>query len=227
MRGKSVLLTILLVMAAVLAGCSSKEAATVGSTRYQEYINNIMECSYYGETAKYVEVCDATEQEAKEVHDSTVEYYALELMDFNSVDPSYISDELYDEYVELAREIMSKVKFTVNKANKVNDEWQVKIEIQPIDFNDITYDPIEELIEKFNANIEGVDTTQISDEQWAEIEESYAQEVYDVLKEYVSQIGYKDTVSKIVIISVDEEGYYGITDDEWNDIDDLVVDMDY
>jgi hypothetical protein len=233
MRGKRGFAVFLFaVMVTVLSGCSVKDvkmAGSTGATIYQKYINNLMECSYYGDTAKYTEVCDGTQQDAQDTYDATVGYYAYELMALNEVDYEYISDDVYDKYVDLAERIMAKVKFTVNEATKVGDDWQVKIQIQPIDINDTTWDEVEEVVTNYNAKIDTLDTTGMSDEElsalYIQLEDEYALAVYDVFEAHLSTIGYKDEVSKIVLIETDEDGYYGISDDDWNDIDDIVVDM--
>lgn len=223
----------LLMVAAVfiLAGCSAKDVSTKtkGATMYQKYINNIMECCYYGDTAKYVEVCEATTQDAQDAHYNTVDYYAYQLMVFNEIDYEYISEDMQDKFYDLAASILKKAKFTVNEAAKVGDNWQVQVDIMPVDINDTTWDEIESAIADYNKNIDSIDATQLTDEQaealYAQLQEDYAQVVYDIIAGHVSTIGYKDKVSKIVIITTDEDGMYGIADDDWNDIDDIVVDM--
>lgn len=225
----AVLLAAVMVMA-VAAGCSSKNVSTKtkGATLYQKYINNIMECCYYGDVAKYVEVCEATLDNAQEAHENTVEFYAYQLMVYNGVDYEYISDEMYDKFNELAGSILAKAKFKVNEAVQVNGDWQVKIEISPIDINDTTWDEVEDAIVDYNNNSEAIDFSQMTEAQgeatYRELQEEYAQNVYNIIFSHISSIGYKDTVSKIVIITMDDDGY-GIEDEDWNDIDDLVVDM--
>lgn len=225
-RKFNVIAATMLLVALAVTGCGSNASGSKAtSALYTNYIESIMDCSYHGDLERYTEVVDADSSEAEEVHNSTVEYYANELLYFNDVDSESISDELYDKYVELAREIMAKTKYTVNEATKVNDEYQVKVEIYPIDLNDITYDAVEKVIEEFNKMLDGVDTSAITEEQWLQYEEDYGESIYNVLKNALPQMGYKDVVSKVVIIQVDDDGYYGISDDEWYDIDDYVVDM--
>lgn len=222
-----------LVMAGVMllgCGCSAKNlAGSKQGTRYQKYINNIMECCYYGDFAKYVEVCDATKEEAMDSYNSTVEYYACQLMTFNQIDYDYISDEMYEKYVKLAADILKKAKFHVAEGVKVNDNWQVQVDIEPVDINDTTWDEIEKVIDGYNDNLDAIDTSKMTDEQvdaiYIELQEDYAQKVYDVFAAHIATMGYKEKISKIVIISTDSEGLYGIADDDWNDIDDIVVDM--
>lgn len=220
---------LLLVMTMILAvfsftACGGSSSKLDGMI-YSNYIEAIMDCNYHGELKRYTEVIDATESEAKESYDATVEYYAYELMSYNGVAYDYVSEDMLNKYIDLAREIMGKAKYTVNEATKVNEEYQVKVEISPIDLNDITDADITARMEEYNKMLEGLDQNAVTEEQWAEYEEAYAQDIYDIIAGYVSKIGYKETVSKVVIITFDEEGRHGISDDDWYDLDDYVVDM--
>lgn len=206
---------------AVFTGCSS---SSVMGTRYQDYIESGMKCKYYGEFDGYKKACDATDEEAKEAYDNTIEYYANELMAYNGISTDYISEDMYNKYVDLAGKIMAKAKFTVGKCTKVDGDWQLKIEISPVDINDITEEDIQKVMDEYNNAHTQDELNNSTDEQYTAWEEEFAQNVLDVLSNAVSNIGYKDTVSKVVIITEDEDGY-GITDDEWYDIDDMVVDM--
>ena len=47
----------------------------------------------------------------------------------------------------------------------------------------------------------------------------------EILNSHVNGIGYKDAVNTIVEITVDDDGRYGITDKNWVDIDDLLLDV--
>lgn len=203
----------------------SLSSETKGSW-YSDYIRALMECKYYGDLSGYqTEVANATEEDAQECHDGTVEYYAYQLMQYTDVRYEYISEETYDKYVEVAGEIMAKASFTVHEGTLVGDDYQVKVEIQPVDINDLIHDDVSEYIDQYNAMIDSIDTSAYTDEQWDALEEEYAASVLTIIKNRIPEIGYKDTVSKVVIIAFDEEGRYGISDDDWYDIDDYVVDM--
>lgn len=208
----------------VLAGCGG--SSSIDGALYTNYIQAVMDCSYHGDFSNYIKVVnDATADDAQQVYDDTVDYYAYQLMYYNGVNDEEISEDLYNQYVSLAKEVMSKTKYTVNNANEVEGEYQVKIDITPIDFNDITNDEIDKYYDEFIEMLSDLDTDSFTDEQWSSYEEAYGNGVLEILQKYVSKIGYKDPVSKIVIISYDEDGLFGISDQDWYDIDDYVVDM--
>lgn len=204
----------------------NKLTSNVEAGWYSDYIEALMECKYNGKLEGYMmEVADASKEEAQECHDSTVEYYAYQLMSYTDVGYDYLADETIEKYIEVARKIMAKSKFTVNEGTQVGDDYQVKVDIQPININDLIHDDVAAYIDEYNAMIDGKDTSAYTDEQWDELEEQYAAGVLAIIESHISEIGYKDTVSKVVIIEFDEEGRYGISDNDWYDIDDYIVDM--
>lgn len=225
MKKMKLLIVSFVLVATMLCGCGSSSGADLNTVIYADYVKGIMDCSYKADFESYTKVCDATTDEAKEVYDSTIEYYASELMYYNGVAYDYISDELKQKYIDLAADLMNKCKYTVNDAVKVDDEYQVKIEIEPLDINDISYDEIEAYMTEYNKMAENTDFTTMSEEAQYELEEAYALSIYNILESYVDKVGYKSVKSKIVIIEFTEDGTYGIDDEDWYDIDDYVVDM--
>lgn len=204
----------------------NKLTSNVEGSWYSDYIEALMECKYKGNLDGYVsEVADATKVEAQECHDSTVEYYAYQLMAYTDVGYDYVSEATIAEWIGVAEELMAKTSYTVHEGTMVGDDYQVKVDIEPIDINDLIVEDVEAYIEQYNAMMEATDTSAYTDEQWNELEEQYAGGVLAIVKDHIPEVGYKDKVSKVVIIEFDEQGRYGISDDDWYDIDDYVVDM--
>lgn len=214
-----------MLMTGVMAITGCGQSSSARGAIYANYIEKIMRCSYYGELDGYTEVVAATKEEAQKLYDTTVEYYANELMSYNEVMTDYISDDLYNRYVDAARKIMAKVKFEIKGSTKVDNDYQVRIEISPVDINDATTDDISKYVEEYNKMLEKIDTASLSDEEWTKYEEQYGETVLNIIESHIDTIGYKDVISKVVIIDVDSDGYFGISDDDWYDIDDYVVDM--
>lgn len=146
-------------------------------------------------------------------------------MAYTDVGYDYLADETIGKWVELAKKIMAKSSFKVNKGTLVGDDFQVKVDIQPINIKDLIHDEVSAYMDEYNAMIDAKDTSAYTDEQWNALEEQYAAAVLAIIESHISEIGYKDTVSKIVIIEFDEEGRYGISENDWYDIDDYIVDM--
>lgn len=215
---KTILLGIFATITLFLTGCVFEDENAV---EYTDYIGAAMDATYYGNSERYLELTDATITEATDLYNSAIEYLANTIMSYNEVNSEYISDKTLQKYDNLAKEALLKTKYTVNDAKSVDGIYQVKIEIQPLDIWESTYDEVEEYIGKFNEKYP--DYENMTDEEILAAEEEYAKEVLAIITPYVEDIKYKETVSKIVEISFDEDGLYGIPDEDWNDIDDYVM----
>ncbi len=203
-----------ILMCLCLVGCTSK------SERYTDYIRAVLNCSYYGKTQEYARLTDSTAEEAEQVYQDELDY-VTELICYRfAVEPSCISNETQAGYEELAKKVMDKTKFTVEPAVKSGDAYHVTINCEPIDFWDIAIEDVETYyVEEFGSKYEAAGTT-------AErnlLEEEYAVNVLEILNQYVDKIGHTDSVKKIVEITVDEKGKEGIADQDWVDIDTLIL----
>lgn len=216
MKKKAIAFAAAILMGSNLVGCISAKKT------YTDYVQAVMDCSYFCETEKYMEMTDSTQEEAEAVYQDEIDYVTELICVNNLVEMDYVSEETMEGYAALAKDIVSKVKYTVHEAEKSGDSYHITIEIQPIDFWEITYDPIQEYCDTvYNVKIEEITT----EEELAALEQEYAEGVLEILSGYTSQIGYKEATNKIVEITVDEDGMYGITEQDWLDIDDLLLDM--
>ncbi len=180
-----------------------------------------MDASYLGKSETYLVVAKTTKSEAEELYENTIEYLAYSIMEYNSVPYDDISEDTINKYIDLAKKALEKSKYTVNDGRKVDGVYQVKVEITPIDLWKATYDDVDEYIKEFTNKYPDLKT--MSDNEILEAKEEYANKVLEILNPYVENMNYKDTVSKIVEIQFNEDGLYGISQDDWDDIDDYVM----
>lgn len=216
---KKTLLFICSTIALLLTGCSFFKDEK--ATEYTDYIEAAMDAAYYGDNVRYVKLADTTIVDAQKLYKNTIAYLAESIMLYNDVSSEYITEETVQKYNDLAKRALTKTKYTVNDAKKVDGIYQIKIEIQPIDIWKSTYDEVEEYIEKFNEKYPSYEN--MSEEEILNAEDEYAKGVLEIITPHVENMTYKDTVSKIVEISYDDDGLYGIPEEDWNDIDDYVM----
>lgn len=214
---KVISLTIICAITILLTGCFKDEE----STKYKDYIQAAMDASYLGKNTEYLVVADTTKEDAEELYDHTAEYLAYSIMKYNSVNYDDINEEIINKYKELAKEALKKSKYTINDGRKVDGVYQVKVEITPIDVWEATYDEVEEYIAEFLDKYPNYET--MSGDELLAAEEEYANKVLEILNPYIENMNYKDTVSKIVEIQFDDDGLYGISQDDWDDIDDYIM----
>ena len=215
---KFIALTTIFAITILSTGCLTKNDE---SQKYSDYIKSAMDASYLNNNTKYLELADVTEDDTKELYDNTVEYLAYSIMNYNNVNYDVISDDIIDEYIDLAIKALNKTKYTINDARKVDGKYQVKLEIEPLNFWKSSYDDVDNYIEEFSNKYN--DSDSMTDEEIALAEEEYANKVLDILTPYIKDMDYKEKVNKIVEIEIDKDGKYGISDNDWNDIDDYVM----
>lgn len=201
----------------LLTGCLKDEKAT----EYKDYIKAAMDASYLGRSETYLVVAKTTKEDAEELYEGTIEYLAYKIMKYNYVPYDDISEETINKYKELAKKALEKSKYTINDGRKVDGVYQVKVEITPIDLWKATDDEFNEYVEEFNSKYPNLKT--MSGDELLAAEEEYANKVLEILNPYVEDMQYKDTVSKIVEIQFNDDGLYGISQDDWDDIDDYVM----
>ncbi len=211
--------------AVAAAGCLLLTGCGSSAKTYTEYVQAVLDCTYTGNGEKYMEMTDSTEEEAAEVYADEKTYVAELICSQMAVERDYLSDETLAGYDTLAEKVMSKVKYTVEPAVKSGSTYHVTVVAEPIDFWDITIDEVETLYdndftERFTVAAEDEDEA-----AYDALEAEWGDKVLEILNSHVDGIGYKEAVNTIVEITIDDDGRYGITDKNWVDIDDLLLDV--
>ena len=215
---KIAVFTAALLMCAGLTGCQNPKET------YTNYIQSVLDCTYLGDTAEYMELTESTQEEADEVYQAQVDYVAELLCYQYAVDMECITEETMDGYEALAKDLMAKVKYTVDPAVKSGEAYHITVNCEPIDFWDITFDDVETYYnDGFGERYENCQT----EEELLELEEEYAVEVLKIATAALPEIGYGEVQTKIVEITVDENNEYGISDDDWIEIDDKLLNLEY
>lgn len=215
-------LSVSIAAGAILTGCSG-----VDKNFSSDYVAGIMDASYKGQFKTYMAITESTEEESKELYDSTVEYYAQSIAMYCEVYTDDISEDIYSEYVDFTEDLLSKAKYTVSSAENGKESCYVKISIKPINILEQVSDDIEVCVEEYNAAFENMsedDFAALSDEEIRQYEDEYAKNVLDVLKKGSENLEYKDSIDFTMEILIDKDGLYApANEDDWNTIDDYVM----
>lgn len=208
-------------IAAAAAVCTCFTGCGNAAKTYTDYVQAVLDVSYMGITAEYMEMTDSTQEEADAVYQDEVDYL-VQLICYNyDVVTEYVNEGTMTGYEALAKDLLKKCKYTVQDAVKSGSAYHITVVCEPVDFWEISTDAVNdyynnEFAEKYESATE---------DQLEALEAEYAVEVLNILNPLVGQVGYKDPVNKIVEITVDDDGTYGISDQDWLDIDDLLLDM--
>lgn len=216
-----------LALTVAATGILSTGCGGVDSNFSSDYVAGIMDASYKGEFNNYIKMTDSTEEEAQEIYDGTVDYYASAIAYYCEVYTEDISEELYAEYTALAEDLLSKAKYTIASAESGKESCYVKISIKPINLLDQIEDDITACVDEYNATLEEMGEEALdsmTDEEYLALEEEYATNVLEALKENAANLEYGENVDFTMEIIIDEEGCYGpANEDDWNTIDDYIM----
>ena len=179
--------------------------ACAGGFDASKYVQGVLNNIYLGDSAAYMEMVDITAEEAKEEYEQGVEVEADFFLQYYGLDT--VSDEVYQEIVDMYHQIYSKSKFEVKEAVKNGDDFNVEVVISPIDVIVNSEDAISAAVDEFIANANADD---YADEQ--AVNDALAKLVVDTINGNMANLGYQ-TVEK------DAQGYYGISDDAISALD--------
>ena len=88
--------------------------ACAGGFDASKYVQGVLNNIYLGDSAAYMEMVDITAEEAKEEYEQGVEVEADFFLQYYGLDT--VSDEVYQEIVDMYHQIYSKSKFEVKEA---------------------------------------------------------------------------------------------------------------
>ncbi len=221
MKKKMAAIAAVVMLGASMTGCSQ------AAKTYTKYVEAVLDATYKGDFTEYLNQVDTTKEEAQAVYEEGLEYMAEWIYGYYYVEADYISDTTRDGYLQLSKNIYSKLKYTVNDAEKAGDKYHVTVVMEPIDFWEITEDDVLAFYDEFMTEHEDAysGAEELSDAEWTEIEEEYAVGILDILNSYVSKMGYKDPVNQIVEITFDDDGKYGVADSDWVTIDEALLSL--
>ncbi|MBQ8687518.1 MAG: hypothetical protein IJ512_03065 [Ruminococcus sp.] len=216
-----------LALTVAATGVLSTGCGGVDSNFSSDYVAGILDASYKGEFNNYIKMTDATEEDAQEIYDGTVDYFASALAYYCEVYTDDISEELYAEYTALAADLLKEAKYTIASAESGKESCYVKVSIKPLNLLEQIEDDITECVDVYNEKLEEIGAEALdsmSDEEYLQLEEEYARSVLDAIKSNAENLEYKDNVDFTMEIIIDEEGCYGpANEDDWNTIDDYIM----
>ncbi len=195
------------VLAAVLllAGCGGGFDAT-------KYVRGALNNIYLGDPTEYMEQVEITEEEAAEEYEQGIEVEADFLLQYYGI--GEVSDEVYQQIVDMYKTIYQQSKFEVQEAVKNGDDYNVEVLISPIDVIVNSEEDISAAVDEF---VESADPADYPDD--LSINDALAQIVVDTISANIPDLGWQDQISVIVKVEKDDAGYYGLSSDAISQLD--------
>ena len=193
-------LTFVLSLSACGGGLSADDATT--------YVQGILDENYKGVyDPDFLELIDITENEAEETYLSSLE----------------------TEAVDMYKQVYAKAKYTVDTATEVDDStFGVKVTVEPLD----VFDRVAEALwgDTPDARAEALysqDVDSMTDEEYAAYDAEWCRLVIDLTLEKLPEAEYLEAQSKVVQITLGDDNYWSLDEQDFSDLDWLILDYNF
>ncbi len=213
----SLVLTVILVTAVFGACGTSFDAGT--------FVKGSIDSTYLGTWDEaYLDIIVDTEEDLKESYESGLKVEADYFISYFDLAQEYVTEEMYQEIIDIYKEIYSHLKFEVGAVAKGEDYYTVTVTIHPIDIiKKINENDSDAFYAAWDARWENGDFEEMSDE---EFEHEWAREILDLVKSKLPTIGYlePETIAvQVVLEGAGKEQYYTIAQNDFERIDELII----
>ena len=205
MKKKKVAIIWVLAAVLLLAGCG-------GGFDASGYVRGVLNNIYLGDSAEYTKMVDITEEEAAEEYEQGIEVEADFFLQYYGI--GEVSDDVYQQIVDMYKTIYQQSKFEVQEAVKNGDDYNVEVLISPIDVIVNSEEDISAAVDEFVA---AADPADYPDD--LSINDALARIVVDVINGNMPELGWQDQKSIIVKVEKDDAGYYGLSSDAISQLD--------
>ncbi len=187
------------------------------------FLDATMKTCYWGDFKSYLEYGIDSQSGADELYQSEYVYFSECLMYYAGIDSSWLSAETIARVDKVAIDVLKKVKWNIKgiEANAF-EEGTVTLELYPTNFFDVIEEDIIKASNDFSLKYDGVDFDSMSDEEYAVIEEEYADAVIKVMESKVSEAGTLEAIVKEYELDTDNAI---VSEDAWIEIDDTIMDL--
>lgn len=202
---------LLMVLCVLFTGCGF-----AGET-YRNYVKAVLDCTYHEEYQAYQELTKASQLASEEIYETEEAALSQRLRDTYGVRTDMISEELIQEYTELAGTILKKTKYIVRDVIGNGANYTVVLVVSPIDFWEKAQEDIQEYYDgEFTEKYAKAPTRTAADR----LEEEYASHVLEILTEHAETLAYLEPV--IYTFTIENNG---VTSQIWKDIDELILNL--
>lgn len=212
--GKKILSIILcLSMLSVLSGCRDKKA-----DKYQDYVKSLISINYMGATEDYIKATGANKEDAEALYQANAEHLADNILTYYSITITD-AEAMRDGYIELAKNIYSKVNYKVSEARRDGTVYLVDVTIYPINLFSQSQEAVTAYVDKFNTDVKSGIYNDYTLEQY---ETEFSTGMLDILNDACLNMTYADPVTVTVEIVEDGDTFY-ISDSDFLKLDAAMI----
>ncbi|MDE6108580.1 MAG: hypothetical protein K2F83_07960, partial [Oscillospiraceae bacterium] len=171
---------------------------------------------------EYLDLVDITEDTARNVYENSL---YLEARVFTYLYNIEYPDELYEEIMDLYREIYTLIKFEVISTKLEEDgSYSVQVEIAPIDIVQRVEAKLDKVLEPFFKKYPSEVQNAMTTAEYQEFDAEWARLIIDTYRQNIYWAGNLEKQLVTVKLEKNEDGYYSISEEEFKKLDALVID---
>lgn len=198
-----------------LTGCN----LLTGGFDASGYVQGILDSTYHGIHDSYMEITNATEEEAKAGYKSGLETEAGCLAQYLGFGDYFASEEmdpnLKQEMMDYYRELYANSRYEVEKAVKTDSGYNVEVSIEPIEIMSDAMEDLNDYLADFGARTDQGEFDALSD---ADYYKTYGEGAMEILNSYLDRFTYGEELSVVVLVYEESDGVYTISDNDFENL---------
>ena len=218
---------------AALALCLSLAACqgeTMTAFDAADYVQGVLDETYKGTWDNaFLDLVDLTDGEAQDAYEASLnEEYRRFAYQFDLND-GLLTEETRQSALDLLAEVSAKAQYTVQQAVALDDtRYAVEVSVRPLDlFVQVREDALDDFREAFAQTYADVDLEGLTAEERAELETEYENQwalgIIGLCEDRLGLAAYRDVERILVLVAPDDEGYYTMGDNDFNNLSTLIL----
>lgn len=206
----------MLLSLSVLTACGGKEFDAAG------LVQGNLDLIYLDQyTDEYLELVGLTAEEAQATYDQGVEVEVSFFAEAFGIALESCDASVKEELTSIYEQLYAHSKYEVGEATKTETGYEVSLTVYPIDvmYLVITEDCTPFVDEWTLRNTNG----EFSGMEQAEYENLWAQEVLELVKARMENVGYLEPQTISITVALDENECYAIDSADFQNIDNLII----
>lgn len=219
---------VLLGLVISLTGCGvGGGGGSLSKENAEAYVAGILEENYLGTASEaYKRLMEKDDDDVSEIYEMSMEAETDYFFHHYSIENP--TEELHKEVEELCGEIYTHARFQVVSAAEQDDgSFSVKVTVEPIDIVHLVEEGLEEKLEPWYKKYPTEVQDRMSEEELQAADAEWARIIVDAFREKLPETGNLEEQSVSVLLEKDEDGYYALSQEEFNRLDALILDYPY
>ncbi len=171
--------------------------------------------------ADYLDSVEMTEEEAEAAYNEGIENEAAFFCDYFDVDWDALDAAGQQEILDMYKHIYQHSKYEVGEVTRNSDTYLVELTVYPMDIiQKFTEEDSDFFLDSWQHRMDTGEFDLYTEE---EFEQAWSHEIVTLISARLDNIGYLDPETISVQIAQDDDGYYVITDNDFQRIDELIL----